>query len=1080
MSNALGWVTSQPASLILFPEIRVTAEDSTEGHLGFMEKHTNGLANAFAVTVSADGQHVYASGDAERAVNAFRRDSSSGRLTFIHTLRQDQSDDFGAIVRGLEGGMGLEISSDGQHVYATGREKNAVAAFSRDPATGRLRFVEVLVDGQTDSAGKTIDGLFAAEDLALAPDGAHVYVAGQRDNAVAVFRRNANTGELVFEQALKSGQPKPGGGVFAGLTETRGVVVSPDGGHVYTAGYGENTIVHFTRDSQTGRLTFGETSGGDLWYAFWVGISPDGLQVYSVLHYSAALVAYSRDPVTGRLSPREILQSGATDSLGNRVTGIANPMRGASSPDGRYVFVPGNGGDALVVFRRDFNAARLTFVQALADNQQDDGGRLVDGLSRVADAAVSPDGRHVYTAASGDGALAVFVTEVASIISDGDMTTAAGKNTDYGVALLGEPGPTRTYRIWNDGLGPLALGAITVPIGFTLVDGPTATLLPGESDTFTVRLDTDSLGTKTGEIVLPNNDEVENPFNFQIRGTVRSAPVITFQPQDQAAAIGTNATFTVEVSGTPPFTYQWFFNGSVLTGATSVALTVTNVQLLNAGAYLVAITNAVGSTVSATAMLNVYTNYGRFVRIVTTNTSAGATIDVPIQLGAVGNENAIGLSVGFDPSVLTLSSVTPGIGAPGAILNLNNSQLANGRLGFTLALPSGVTFTAGTQEVVKISFTVAANSGDISTPLRLLDQPVFREVSDVLAEPLATTYLAGGLNVGGAVEGDVAPLPNGNGLVTATDWVKIGRYAAGLDAADDGIQFQRADCAPRSSAGGGTVTVSDWVQAGRYVAALDPTTPAGGPTAPNAAPQFNEKRKKSQCRRENAAAINPSRTLRIESAVIQRGTSTEVSVILESAGNESAMGFSIMFDPQGIDFIGAVAGADVSGATLNLNTNQASAGRIGAAIALAVGNSFTAGRNELLTLSFHAAPTLAMSKAISFADTPVLREVSDAVAHALPTEYVGAMLALPEKLLRLQAWGELAGRCRILISNADGTTIDSQRVGKIEILTTTNVPSVDAIWQKRLGAFVFSEGVLQFDETDTNQARRFYRALEQP
>jgi hypothetical protein len=47
--------------------------------------------------------------------------------------------------------------------------------------------------------------------------------------------------------------------------------------------------------------------------------------------------------------------------------------------------------------------------------------------------------------------------------------------------------------------------------------------------------------------------------------------------------------------------------------------------------------------------------------------------------------------------------------------------------------------------------------------------------------------------------------------------------------------------------------------------------------------------------------------------------------------------------------------------------------------------------------------------------------------------------------------------------NADGSAIDSLRVGAIEVLTTTNVPSIDGVWEKIAGALVLSEGVLRLE-----------------
>src|SRR5262249_43154071 len=83
-------------------------------------------------------------------------------------------------------------------------------------------------------------------------------------------------------------------------------------------------------------------------------------------------------------------------------------------------------------------------------------------------------------------------------------------------------------------------------------------------------------------------------------------------------------------------------------------------------------------------------------------------------------------------------------------------------------------------------------------------------------------------------EADVTPRPNGdnNGTVTIADWVQIGRFAAGLDTAEIGSEFQRADCAPRATLGDGEISIADWVQAGRYAAGLDPIVPAGGPSGP--------------------------------------------------------------------------------------------------------------------------------------------------------------------------------------------------------------------------------------------------------
>ncbi len=82
-------------------------------------------------------------------------------------------------------------------------------------------------------------------------------------------------------------------------------------------------------------------------------------------------------------------------------------------------------------------------------------------------------------------------------------------------------------------------------------------------------------------------------------------PSISQQPASQFAEVGDAVAFTVIATGTPPLSYQWLFNGQILVGQTRTNLTWTSVQLSNAGAYSVLITNSYGSTNSQIATLTV-------------------------------------------------------------------------------------------------------------------------------------------------------------------------------------------------------------------------------------------------------------------------------------------------------------------------------------------------------------------------------------------------------------------------------------------------------------------------------------------
>jgi parallel beta-helix repeat protein len=81
------------------------------------------------------------------------------------------------------------------------------------------------------------------------------------------------------------------------------------------------------------------------------------------------------------------------------------------------------------------------------------------------------------------------------------------------------------------------------------------------------------------------------------------APLITSQPPSISPIPGMNGVFSVTAAGTPPFSYQWFFNGNILARGTSSSLVVPTVQSSNAGAYSVVVSNQAGTILSSNANL---------------------------------------------------------------------------------------------------------------------------------------------------------------------------------------------------------------------------------------------------------------------------------------------------------------------------------------------------------------------------------------------------------------------------------------------------------------------------------------------
>jgi len=101
---------------------------------------------------------------------------------------------------------------------------------------------------------------------------------------------------------------------------------------------------------------------------------------------------------------------------------------------------------------------------------------------------------------------------------------------------------------------------------------------------------------------------IADSLNSTIRRLVPAAvvaPSITSEPASLVVNEGASAPFSVGVSGTAPFTYQWYFNGAAISGATDPTYTVEDAQQSEAGSYTVSVSNSAGTATSSAAVLTV-------------------------------------------------------------------------------------------------------------------------------------------------------------------------------------------------------------------------------------------------------------------------------------------------------------------------------------------------------------------------------------------------------------------------------------------------------------------------------------------
>ncbi|MCU0916486.1 MAG: choice-of-anchor D domain-containing protein [Planctomycetes bacterium] len=172
------------------------------------------------------------------------------------------------------------------------------------------------------------------------------------------------------------------------------------------------------------------------------------------------------------------------------------------------------------------------------------------------------------TVTSSGGTPEIRVTGNGYSIADGDTTPSATDWTHFGSVAQGGTAVSRPYRVLNDGTGPLTLGLLSVPEGFSIVVDLSSPVAPGSSVVFRVQLDTTVAGTKSGDISFTNSDSNENPFNFRITGTVTPG---TTAPE--IAVLG-NSVEIADGDATPGSTDGTDF-GSVVQGGAAVSRTFT-------------------------------------------------------------------------------------------------------------------------------------------------------------------------------------------------------------------------------------------------------------------------------------------------------------------------------------------------------------------------------------------------------------------------------------------------------------------------------------------------------------------------
>ncbi len=346
----------------------------------------------------------------------------------------------------------VAVSPDGTSVYSTANLSDAIAVFSRAPATGELDQLGgtggCVSESGSSGACENGNGLSSASGVAVSPDGEYVYATAGSSDAVTVFDRNPATGALDQLAGTNGCVSETGAGGCAdgnALDGAEAVAVSPDGESVYVASRVSDAVAIFDRDASTGVLTQlagpqacisqtgagGCADGNALDSASDVAVSPGaGSSVYVAAFDSDAISVFDR--TTGGAQQGELDQkAGLAGCISNGGAGSCddgNALDGASavalSPNGSSLYSASFQSDAISVFDRLGNGELDQKAGSAGCISETGAGGCADGkgLDLATDVAVSPDGTTVYSAAVVSSAVVGYGRDAAT----GALSQVAG------------------------------------------------------------------------------------------------------------------------------------------------------------------------------------------------------------------------------------------------------------------------------------------------------------------------------------------------------------------------------------------------------------------------------------------------------------------------------------------------------------------------------------------------------------------------------------------------------------------------------------------------------------------------------
>jgi immunoglobulin I-set domain protein/Ig-like domain-containing protein/VCBS repeat protein len=310
-----------------------------------------------------------------------------------------------------------------------------------------------------------------------------------------------------------------------------------------------------------------------------------------------------------------------------------------------------------------------------------------------------------------------------------DTTSVSGFNVKFQAGAAGSPAPAYHW-LFND----VPLGNNSHVVGADTFSLTISNVQPADAGNYKL-VASNSVGSSTSAVAA---------LTVQLL-----PPTFTQQPGDQVLPPGSNIVLSALATGSIPISYQWFFNGTLLTddayisGSSSTTLNLTSAQTNHSGAYFVVASNSVDVTTSAVA--NVFVGLPPVI------------VQQPVgQTNITGTTANFTLGVGGTPPFIyrwylngvQLIDNLRVTGSQTESLNISNVQTSDaGYYSVNVANPAGsITSTAALETVIpppSITIQPKGRSAPIGLPT------VFNATATGYA-PLAYQWILNGTNIPGA------------------------------------------------------------------------------------------------------------------------------------------------------------------------------------------------------------------------------------------------------------------------------------------------------------------------------------------